>query len=220
MFAGVSALTRCQIYSTARTTRKNSNRRRRGSRRATQPMTNYGRIQDRMQLGLIGATEVKHVDYSISNYPVSTTPPVFLLTGISQGVSANQRVGNVIFIKSIHVELFLNVADATNFVKTYLLLCQNGQAGSAAFSNWSDPPDSDQYIILKDKLTSLNTALNDTSCVKFQHRFPGKGLMVRYDTQSTTSEIFNRITLTMISDSSAAPHPTVSGYVRTFFTDP
>jgi len=182
-------------------------------------ITNYGRLPNPYQLPLFNGAEIKHVDYSISAYPVSTTPPYFVATGITQGTTANTRVGNVALVKMIQVELFAQVADASNFVKSYLICSPNGQAGTPSFAVWSDPPDSDQYIILQDKLTSLQTALNDTSCIKMKHRFPGAGLLVRWDSAVGNSEILNRLALCLISDSAAAPHPTVYGYIRTYFTD-
>jgi len=182
-------------------------------------MMNYGRLPNPFQLALFRGVEVKHLDYSISNYPVSTTPPYFVLTGITQGLTTANRVGNVVQVKMIQVELFAQVADATNFLKTYLICSPNGQSNAPSFSNWSDPPDSDQYIILRDRLTSLQAALNDTTCIKFKHNFPGPGLTVRWDTSVGNSEIFNRLALCIVSDSSAAPHPTVSGYARIYFTD-
>lgn len=203
-----------------KSSRRNRNRGRKANAGAsTEAICNYGKLPNPFQLPLFRGSEVKHVDYTISAYPVSTTPPYFVATGISQGTSANTRLGNVALIKMIQVELFAQVADTTNFVKTYLICSPNGQAGTPGFGNWSDPPDSDQYIILEDRLTSLQTALNDTSCIKMKHRFPGQGLLVRWDSSVGNSEILNRLALCLISDSSAAPHPTVYGYIRTYFTD-
>jgi len=183
-------------------------------------IVNYGKLPNPYQLPLFRGQEIKHVDYSISAYPCSNPPPYFALTGgISAGTAVTNRVGNSVLIKMIQVELFAQVADASNFIKTYLIVSPNGQANTPSFSNWSDPPDSDQYIILEDRLTSLQAALNDTSCVKFKHEFPGQGLLVKWDTTVGNTEIINRIALCCVSDSTAAPHPTVSGYVRTYFTD-
>jgi len=187
---------------------------------SAQALVNYGRLPNPYQLPLFRGAEVKHADYSISNYPCSNPPPFFVITGsIAGGSGVNQRTGNSVLVKMIQVELFAQVADATNFLKTYLIVCPNGQASTPVFSNWSDPPDSDQYIILRDKLTSLQTALNDTTCIKMKHSFPGQGLLVKWDTATGNSEILNRIALTAVSDSTAVPHPTINGYARIYYTD-
>jgi len=183
-------------------------------------LTNYGRLELPSQLGFWRGKQLKHYDLPI-NTTVTTTGFHLIITGFcAGGATVSSRVGNVIHVRSVDIEFFVNAADATNFIKTYLMLSMNGQAGAPSFTNWYDPPDSDQYLLLRSRLTSSGTpSLNPTTCVKIKHSFPGEGLMVRYDNANTFSEIFNRLSISMVSDSSVAAHPSVYGYSRIYFTD-
>jgi len=179
---------------------------------------NYGRLYTPAQLGMLRSVQLKHIDVSI-NSSVNTTGSYYSITDIPCGASEITRVGNVIHVKHLDVELFVNYADSTNFVKAFLVVTPNGQQGAPTYASWWYPPDSDGYIVLKESMSSLTASLNPTACVRMRHTFPGKGLYVRYDTTSSSSEIMNRIGLSLVSDSSAIPSPTILGYVRIYFTD-
>jgi len=171
------------------------------------------------QWGKSGRPDYKHYDLQIS-YSVPTTSASDSLTGpIASGATETTLIGNTIFIKQVDLELFVSNADSNNFVKIFLCACPNGQNGAPAYSAWYLPPDNDQYIILKEAMIATSTNMNTGSCVKFKHTFPGKGLLVRYDTAATQTELINRLWLSYVSDSSVAPHPSIQGYCRVYFTD-
>jgi len=183
-------------------------------------MTNYGRLVIPEQLGVFRGKPIKHVDATVTGSIQTAGASITLSGQISGGSTITTRIGNLVRIHKIDVEFFVSSADATNFFKTYLLLCYNGQQSAPAFSSWYVPPDSDQYLILEERMTSLSTSgLNTSNRVKMSHRFPGGGLLVRYDTSTNTTEICNRIWLVFVSDSAGAPDPSVYGYARIYFTD-
>lgn len=203
-----------------RASKATRNSRRKSQRNSSQNslQTNYG--VPAMYRNYL-STEVKHFDLVWNANPISNIGNVLSLSQPTQGVAANQRIGNIILVRRIEIDLFFLGADSTNFVRGYLLACPNGQSGVPGFANWYDPPDEDFYIILKRKhLTLQNSAttvaLGTWNCT---HVFPGSGLMIHYDSATSTSEIFNRLMLTCVSDSSASLHPTVTGSVRVYFTD-
>jgi len=180
----------------------------------------YGQLPLPFQLGTYRGKFVKHYDQTITG-GIETSGSYLNITGILAGGSTvSNRVGNLVRLLQIDAEFFVSNADSTNFFKTYLVVCYNGQSSSPTFSSWYVPPDSDQYLILSSKMTSLSTSgINTSNRVIIKHRFPGSGLLVRYDTSSANTEITNRIFLVFVSDSSGAPDPTLSGYARTYFTD-
>jgi len=168
---------------------------------------------------MLGTTPVKHVDIVI-NASVSLGTFTQNLTGvIATGSTDSTRTGNLVHIKCVNVEYFVNFGDATNFVKSYLLLAYNGQATAPTFSGWMYPPDNDQFLILADRMSAVSSQLNPSATKKITHMFPGRGLLVRFDTSATGTEIINRLFMTFVSDSSATPDPFVQGYARVYFTD-
>lgn len=184
----------------------------------TSPQTNYG-VPALYRNYL--STEVKHFDQVWNANPISNIGNVLALSQPTQGVGASQRIGNVILVRRIEIDLFFQSADSTNFVRSYLLACPNGQSGVPGFANWYDPPDEDFYIILKRKHLTLQNSATTVALGTWNviHNFPGSGLMIHYDSATSTSEIFNRLMLVCVSDSSASAHPTVTGSIRVFFTD-
>jgi len=180
----------------------------------------FGQLPLPFQLGTYRGKNVKHYDQTLTGN-IETTGSYINITGIlSGGSTVSNRVGNLIRLLHIDAEFFVSNADTTNFFKTYLVLCYNGQSSSPTFSSWYVPPDSDQFLILSSKMTSTSTTgMNTSNRVIVKHRFPGSGLLVRYDTNSASTEITNRVYLVFVSDSTGAPDPTLTGYARTYFTD-
>jgi len=199
---------------------KKNRKSRKDTRNLVTDIVNYGPISQPFATGLWRGLPVKNIDIPLNAYPATTSGSDLVLTGsIDRGTSQLNRTGNIIHVLMIDCEYFVNIPDTTNFLYTRLLLCPNGQASAVSYGAVYDLPDADQYVILKQKLTtSTSTALNDTSVVRIRHIFPGRGLMVRFDA-GTSSEIYNRLRVSFVSDSSIAPHPTITGNTRVYFQD-
>lgn len=198
---------------------------RRAPRRASKRYTlsrpvlyNYGKTTSSTSM-FLGGSELKHYDLTLASGGVTTSGYTTDITSnIAAGSGVTQRVGNQVLLKRIRIEIFAIAGDATNFCKFFLLACPNGQVGGPSFTTWTDYPDDDQFIMLKQRCASVSTS--EPKSFVITHTFPGKGLQVRWDTTTGASTICNKILFTMVSDSSAAPHPTVSGLIRVEYIDP
>lgn len=140
---------------------------------------------------------------------------------INQGDGIIQRTGNKIIITSVHVEGFLNVADDYNNVRVLLLLMKDPsqQFDGMPFNGY---PTDNTVTVLADRFITLSNAGSRSKRFLLRKIFRSgnrKGLEVQYSSSVGTSVTKNNLKLVLISDSTAASHPTFTGVTKCYFSD-
>lgn len=140
---------------------------------------------------------------------------------INQGDSASQRSGNKCIVTSVHVEGFLNVADDYNNVRVLLLLMKDPsqQFDGMPFNGY---PTDNSVTILSDRFYTLSSAGSKSRRIILRKSFrtgKRKGMEVAYSGNLGSSIQKNNLKLVMISDSTAASHPTFTGLTKLYYTD-
>ncbi len=164
----------------------------------------------------------KRLDISLAATAVTSTLSATWITGaITGGSTMSTRVGNRIHIQAILIDTWVTSGDASNCVRGILTKSLNGQQGTPTLASWYLPLDGDAYFPLDEKRinTSNSTSTAITKPLKMWYSFKGRGLPVRYDSNAASSEISPRLMFSYISDSVAAPDPSIQGYIRVYFTD-
>ncbi len=168
-----------------------------------------------------GSTEIKHIDIAMAPANISTTlSSTWITASITGGSTSATRVGNVIHIKKIVVDMWVTSGNNSNCIRAMLVKCLNGQQGTPTVASWYLPLDSDAYIPLAERRLNISNSTSTaiTKPLSMNYTFPGRGLKVHYDSASANTEISPRIQLCLISDSTAA-FPQGEGYIRVLYTD-
>lgn len=157
---------------------------------------------------------------------------VICLTNIAQGTTDQERVGDKILPKSIHMRYKLTATDAQNLMRIIIFrwhpVAATGGAPPAAadilfqLTGTANAPldgyevDSrSQFAVLYDRCHNLNTT-DKTSVLVNKFIKCGK-IPVKYDAGTTTAA--DHLWLFIISDSGAIAHPTFQGTARLLYND-
>lgn len=153
-----------------------------------------------------------------------TAPLNVDLIGVATGTGENQRVGNKVKVTGIYADFILRVdpTDSSNNFRLLIYIPKEDQQSVLNTAYWVHP-DQDQYTILYDKLVCLS-ATGGPACrrVKIRLNFARKGksgINVQFHGNNATDFGSNAIKLHVVSDSGVAAHPTLSGYIYTYYTD-
>lgn len=175
-------------------------------------------------------SEVKQVDVTQTNQSVdnSTGFVSSCLTLMAQGDGDNQRNGNKILAKDLHIKgsLQINAANTGSQYVRLMLVCDREASGAAptvsdllqAISPFAsiDEDFSRRWVMLASKIIPLNTQRPSTTFTMFKklpfHIFYGAG------TGAVTDIKENNIFLVALSDQSANV-PTITYYSRFHFYD-
>jgi len=146
---------------------------------------------------------------------------------VPQGITDSTRIGDEIRLTSISLELQVIGVDATNLMRVIIFKWRPSTVASVAailpfalasanapLSPYSRDRSVD-YKVYFDRTFALSTATNVSQVVKF-HNIPVKGLC-QYQSGTTTGT--NHLYLLVISDSGAAPNPSINYMTRVNFTD-
>ena len=206
--------------------RKKTYRRRAPRRRYRRRMT-----AKRVKQIVESSVNWKFRDSSFTN-SVSDSATINELTQIAQGTAgtaaSDQRVDESIKIKSIFGRLCMSVADTTNIVRVIIMQWNKSTAPTSAagplnatatvLSHYNVDANKGQYRVLYDKSYAMTFDGPGAKSIKFFLKFK-KPLVCNYTSSSSTSGYKGRIYAYLISDSSAASHPSVDQNYRLKFCD-
>lgn len=178
-------------------------------------------------------SEKKFCDSTVTNTGVTTTGTTTYLSGIAQGNTAIQRIGDTVLYKSIRIKGTIIVGDTTNILRLILFrwkaktditlptIANILQVGSGSAQGVFSPLINDlrdQFIVLHDKLYPVNT--NGTASGT-QHLFSiVKKLNVKAEYITTNSTFqSNGLFLLAVTDSAVLPNPGITWYSRISFID-
>lgn len=152
--------------------------------------------------------------------PVSGAPVSLEFTGIAGGSLANQRIGDRISLSSIEADLVFEKRSTTDLSNICRVIVYSPKDPSQEMSTIQVQgyPDLSKFVILYDKVFSLNSTSDQTKTLSFRKRFP-KGRHVEYDGTTATSGTKGRVWLYAVSDSSTTVAPKVTYKLRTFYKD-
>lgn len=178
-----------------------------------------------------------HYNDVTSTASVSTVPTVVLLNGVASGSNLNNRLGNVIYNRSLQAHFNYHNADTSNQFRTMVIYDQRptGVLPTAAelFEVPGDPINSllkinncDRFKIITDFYTATDTD-DEVTWKSIKGKSNTSSMMIpkfaqytRFDA-TTSGGIANivrgNLYLVLISDSNAITHPTVNYYCRLRF---
>lgn len=180
---------------------------------------------------LARAIETKYIDTVIDLNP-DQSYSMTRLTTTSQGSSdAGQRIGDKIKLRKLFFNLEFNAADTTN---QFRMIVFQWKVNSA----YRTPQDGDilshvttaldhlhshfdwdnraQFKVIYNKTLSV-CANSPTAARNLKKKINLKGKSIEYI--SGGSDAINHIYMFIVSDSGAAPHPTIKGYYRVTYKD-
>ncbi len=134
------------------------------------------------------------------------------LSDISGGDGQGQRQGNQITVTSIRFKGFLDLGDAQNIVRIILYIPKSAGQVLATTTTLSTPIDFDQFTVLKDVKIHANSNGNYYALFNLFKRFnkgQRKGMSQLYSSTLSTSYSKNPLWVYMVSDSTAAPGPSL-----------
>lgn len=143
------------------------------------------------------------------------------ISGCIQGVDQDERVGNRVTITSMKYDWFFTGADTTNSIRVLIYIPKDPTTVIAGLP-FNQPPDLDQFTILKDLFVC--TSQGGPDCVRRQgwirfNKGNRRGMTVEYSGNLATEIVRNKLMVYMVSDSTAALDPQVNGFCRVFFKD-
>lgn len=218
-------------YSTRRSFRR---------RRPFRKFRRYGRYKSgkmfikKVRYAMKAISERKNVDSS-QNASIDTVGSILSLglDGLPQGTTMNNRLGNEITLKSVHIRGTVFPGEATNTVRLLLVqwlsetasltvvnnvLFNNATAGFDVYSMYAKEY-SGKFNILWDRSFAVSNAAAPN--IIYNHIVNRKMIKtIRYNSQVVGNLVTKgALFLIALSDSAAFPHPTISFSTRITFTD-
>lgn len=180
--------------------------------------------------------EKKYRDYTLDAVAISSTPVVSDISVMALGTSAQQRIGDVVELKSIQFRFQCTLADTTNYIR--LILFQWKQDAQTA-PTWADIMEFESggvpiaqyermspyslytsiegsFRVIKD----IRFILDTDNPVQLIEGFINKGFTknIHYSQAASTYGV-NHLYMMMLSDSGAVSHPSIDGFIRLRYTD-
>lgn len=164
----------------------------------------------------------------VGSYGITTAGTALDITPIPQGVGNNQRTGDEIHIEYIDYKDAIFCADATNIMRVvfaqslgatgqgFTSLLSIGNGGTYQYNSQYTPYIEKRIRVLSDKYHTLSQS-GWTDCLVNSYRVPVNKKVV-YNPALTTY-VSGQIVLYMLSDSGAAPTPTVNSCLRIWYRD-
>lgn len=150
---------------------------------------------------------------------------------IPQNIGDSQRIGDRIYLKNVHSRMSFIYGDGTNVIRMIWFQWYPNTASETPLvgtilqtlnprSMINDTnQDGQKFRVMLDKTYAM-TQNGSNGCIQKNFRFYGRRLprkKLQYNPAATTG--FNQIYCLFISDSIAAPNPTVDMVVRTTYVD-
>lgn len=179
--------------------------------------------------------ELKFFDTVLSNASINLAGRTDVLTLIPQGVTDITRVGDYATLEDLELRFFFGTGDSTNELRIVLwqyfentilqtpgsvVILEDGAAGVAntpeVNSQYQLPRKPNSYKILKDWTIDLSDQARPNGHFVYKHKFDVRK-KINFNQAVTTG--YNHVCLTILSDSAAAPNPSVTYTSRIRFTD-
>lgn len=148
---------------------------------------------------------------------VSTIGTTIGICDIAAGDGINNRTGHEIYLNRLFFRYSVVTGDATNDVRFVLYSKKDSSAADMAITT-NDPIDPDQFTVYMDKLCTVNTN-NSSKICSGNYRWRGRGKKVIFDGTAYQSQTQGNTKLYIVSDSSVAPNPSISGHVKTWYKE-
>lgn len=173
--------------------------------------------------------ELKYIDMpNVAATGVSSTMNAVHMTGITQGTSVNNRIGNEIRIEKVDILITWIAGDATNFGR--ILVVKDMQPNKAAFAqtdlfvngsdaqSWFNEDNKHRFKIFLDWTCDIGTAGPGSQTCKMS--VPLKGVTYYTGASNSIANVTSdAFFIVYISDSGAVPNPTITGNVRLWFRE-
>ena len=181
----------------------------------------HSKLKKMIKAAIAGSQETKTLGVEI-NTGISNVGVNYDISSIAGGSNQNQRIGNTYKMTSFRLKGGVFGSDTTNLVRIVIYIPKDPthtiDTGLQALS----PIDLDRFTVLSDRL--IPTASQGPNCKLFNkvclfNKGRRTGLNVRFHSSLASSIVKNRLMVYMVSDSSAASHPTFTGWWRFYFKD-
>ncbi len=177
--------------------------------------------------------ELKFFD-TVPDASVTTTEQAYCFSAVPAGTSDTTRIGDSLYIKNIQAQFELLAADATQIIR-YIVFQFHDQSNftvdtptlsdilqdASAVDNLHSFYHGDRraaYTILRDRRISMTLGQgNGQKMISFNIR-SGFRKKVQYQGASTNNAS-DHIYMIIVSDSGAAAHPTIRGFLRLQYYD-
>lgn len=149
-------------------------------------------------------------------------PINWALTDIDQGDSQADRTGNQVWVTGYFARLAFAVGDTTNLIRVVVYIPKDSDDSLSSGTDIHTNIDLDKFTVLYDKLVALNANGDAVKVIQFKKKFNRgrrRGVNARYFSGTGTDIAKNAIKLYVVSDSLAAPDPTISGGMRVYYKD-
>ena len=174
---------------------------------------------------IYGNMETKHFSTTYNESPVSDTSGgvtrFFHVTGISQGDTNGTRDGNQVRLTTIYGKFTLIGKDTTNELRCVIGRYKKGGYTATPFGGTLEtntPIDLDDIEVLSDRLYTVGTAGANIRTFTVFKKFGRRPRLIQFDSTGAT-DVNTMYFVYFVSDSVAADHPLINGYVRVFFKD-
>lgn len=140
------------------------------------------------------------------------------LTQIAQGNDVHQREGNMIKITGFHARVVVTYADTTNILRFTLWQARGDNTLYTSGMDVYDLLDFDKIKVFRDKTIVVGNSGPMTKVIDIGFKFK-KPLIFRYYDSGSSNWVTPPIVFSVVSDSSAASHPTMTGNYRLYYKE-
>ncbi len=175
-------------------------------------------------------TESKFFDTAFNGIDMTTAGTITHISDITQGDGAESRDGEVVTITSVQGHYVISSGDSTNIARIIIFMDKESIAVNPIPANVLESVTAGlgivapinmvnrrRFWVVHDQIYGLTLAGNSNVTHKFFHKLP-EPLKCTFDDNATTPRSNAWYVLT-ISDSGAAPHPTLNTVMRLRFFD-
>lgn len=171
--------------------------------------------------------EHKYLDIVFNNSTIDYSGSSFSLADVPQGDTDSTRDGDALMPTSLDIRLSITNADATNLIRICIIRWHSNVSTLAVanilqYANQTYAPQTPfvhdgrgEFQVLHDGLHSTNTVNKPQIILRKKLRLAKKAVHYTAGTTAGREKIF----LIALSDSAAASHPYIAGYIRFNYTD-
>lgn len=170
---------------------------------------------------VIKTQELKERNVTISESVDTTGTVISNLTTLSQGADKDNRNGSRVFPRAMYANFAIAGADTTNQIRIIFFRWQDDDTPGVStilhdsdVNSFYNTDHAGKFNILFDKLYAVTTSGSQLVLEKFYIK-----LKQAITWNASDGKEMGHIYMLLISDSSAATHPTVSGHFRLRYVD-
>lgn len=170
---------------------------------------------------IAGSQETKTIGTQI-NPSISDVGINYDISSLNGGTTQNARIGNAYKLTSFRLKGGVFGSDSTNLVRIIIYIPKDPTHLIDTSLQVLTPVDLDRFTVLSDRL--IPTASQGPNCRLYNkvclfNKGRRTGLNVQFHDSTAGSIVKNRLMVYMVSDSSAASHPSFKGWWRFYFKD-